>query len=163
MTMTPQEQARLERLISKACNELPPLEAPRSLSVRVMAQVEQRAQQPSWRAPFHQWSTSLRVSFVLIALAVMGATLSLSAGAGAQHLVTQLIAPLSQSLAWFKHFGAAMSVLAAFCRDLGAALLHGMPALWLYCVVAALLSLYALLAGISATAYRTLYTAHQSV
>jgi hypothetical protein len=158
MTLSPQEQARLERLIAKACNELPSLEAPASLSLRVMAELQRRALQPSWRAPFSQWSAGLRVAFVLIALTVMGATLRLSGGAGAQRLALQLFAPLRHSLDWFEHAGAALSVLAALCNDIGGALLQGIPAFWLYGGIAAVVALYALLAGISATAYRTLYS-----
>jgi hypothetical protein len=156
MTLSPEEQARLERLVGTACRELPLLEAPRSLAARVAAQLQRRAAQPTWRAPFSQWSTGLRVAFVAVALVVMGATLSMSAGPGA-HLITRLLAPLSRVLARLESTGALIGLLATLCRNLGISLLQDIPAFWLYGCAAGLLALYALLAGISATAYRTLY------
>jgi hypothetical protein len=157
MTLSPEEQARLERLIGTACRELPPLEAPQSLAARVTVELQRRAAQPAWRAPFRQWSAGLRIAFVPVALLVMGATLSISAGPGAQRLTTLMLAPLSRALARLESTGALLALVATLCRDLGMALLLDIPTVWLYAGVAGLVALYALLAGISATAYRTLY------
>jgi len=157
MTLSPQEQARLERLIGTACRELPLLEAPQSLAARVTAQLQRRAAQPAWRAPFSQWSKGLRITFLPVALIVMGVTLSMSAGPGAQRLTTLALAPLSRALARLESTGALIALLATLCRHLGISLLQDIPTFWLYGCVAGLLALYALLAGISATAFRTLY------
>ena len=157
MTLSPEEQARLERLIGTACRELPPLEAPQSLAARVTAQLQRRAAQPAWRAPFRQWSVGLRIAFVPVELLVMVATLRISAGPGAQRLTTLMLAPLSRALARLESTGALLALVATLCRDLGQALLLDIPTFWLYAGVAGLVALYALLAGISATAYRTLY------
>ena len=87
----------------------------------------------------------------------MVATLRISAGPGAQRLTTLMLAPLSRALARLESTGALLALVATLCRDLGQALLLDIPTFWLYAGVAGLVALYALLAGISATAYRTLY------
>lgn len=154
MSLSVEEQARLERLIDDACRAQPPLAAPPTLAARVLAQLEQRAHRPLWQRSFSEWSASVRVAFVLASVALIAAALSWSAGAsGAQWIGALWLSPLAR----LESTGALLSFLAAFTRDLGVTLLQDIPAFWLYGVGAAVLALYALLAGISAMAYRSVY------
>jgi len=154
MSLSVEEQARLERLIDDACRAQPPLAAPPTLAARVLAQLEQRARRPLWQRSFSEWSASVRVAFVLASVALIAAALSWSAGAsGAPWIGALWLSPLAR----LESTGALLSFLAAFTRDLGVTLLQDIPAFWLYGVGAAVLALYALLAGISAMAYRSVY------
>ncbi len=158
MKLTAQEEARLERLIGAVCRELPPLAAPRALAARVAHELQRRAARPAWRASFSYWPFGLRVAFVLLGLGLMELTLAPRTWSGTQRLAAQLLAPFSRSLARLEHAAAAIDLLGGLCRELGAALLQGIPTVWLYGAIALVLALYALLAGISATAYRTLHS-----
>ena len=154
MSLSVEEQARLERLIDDACRAQPPLAAPPTLAARVLARLEQRAHRPLWQRSFSEWSASVRVAFVLASVALIAAALSWSAGAsGAPWIGALWLSPLAR----LESTGALLSFLAAFTRDLGVTLLQDIPAFWLYGVGAAVLALYALLAGISAMAYRSVY------
>ena len=156
MKMTAQEEARLEQLIGAACRELPPLAAPPGLAARVADELQRRAALPAWRASFSYWPIGLRVAFVLVGLALVDLTLTPRTWSGTQRLAAQLLAPFRSMLARLEHAAAAIDLLGGLCRELGAALLQGIPTVWLYGAIALVLALYALLAGISATAYRTL-------
>jgi hypothetical protein len=154
MSLSAPEQARLEQLIDVACRAQPPLAAPPTLAARVLAQLEQRAQRPLWQRPFSEWSVNVRVAFVLASVALIAAALSWSAGAsGAQWIGALWQRPLAR----LESAGSLVSFLAVFTRDLGVTLLQDIPTFWLYGACAAVLALYALLAGISAVAYRSVY------
>ena len=154
MSLSAEEQARLERLIDDACRAQPPLAAPPTLAARVLAQLEQHAHRALWHRSFSEWSVSARAAFLLASVAFIAAALSWSAGSsGAQWLG----APWQRPLARLESVGALVSFLAAFTRDLSVRLLQDIPTFWLYGACAAVLALYALLAGISAMAYRSVY------
>jgi hypothetical protein len=154
MSLSTAEQARLEHLIDNACRAQPPLAAPPTLAARVLAQLEQRAQRPLWQRSFLEWAVSVRVAFVLASVALIAAALGWSAGAtGAQWIGALWQRPFAR----LESAGSLLSFLAAFTRDLGVTLLRDIPAFWLYGAGAAVLALYALLAGISAMAYRSVY------
>ena len=154
MSLSAPEQARLEQLIEVACRAQPPLAAPPTLAARVLAQLEQRAQRPLWQRPFSEWSVNVRVGFVLASVALIAAALSWSAGAsGAQWIGALWQRPLAR----LESVGALLSFLVAFTRDLGVTLVQDLPIAWIYGAGVAVLALYALLAGISAMAYRSVY------
>jgi len=154
MSLRAEDEARLERLIDDACRAQPPLAAPPTLAARVLAQLEQRAHRPLWQRSFWQWSASVRVGFVLASVALIAAALSWSAGAARAQWLGAL---WQRPLARLESAGSLVSFLAAFARALGVTLLQDIPAFWLYGTGAAVLALYALLAGISAMAYRSVY------
>jgi hypothetical protein len=157
MTLSAEEQARLERLIGDACRAQPPLVAPPTLAARVLAQLEERARQPAWRRPFSDWSMRQRAAFLVGSAALIAAALSAIGRPSAQWL-TAWIAPLwLRPLARLESLGALLSFLAAFTRDLGVTLLQDIPTFWLYGTCAVVLALYALLAAVSAMAYRSVY------
>ena len=154
MSLSAEEQARLERLIDDACRAQPPLAAPPTLAARVLAQLEQRAQRALWQRPFPEWAVSVRVAFVFASVALIAAALSWSAGASGAPWIAAL---WQRPLARLESAGSLLSFLTAFTRALGVTLLQDIPAFWLYGACAAVLALYALLAGISAMAYRSVY------
>jgi hypothetical protein len=148
MTLRPEDQLRLERLIDDVCRAQPPLEAPPSLAVRVFEQLEQRRRRPVWRQSFSHWPWSLRAAFLLLTAAVMAVTLDVAPWSG-----TALVRPL----AWLANSGSTLSNLAALPNRVGASLWQEIPSLWLYGALVALLCVYGLLAGVSALAYRSVY------
>jgi hypothetical protein len=156
MKLTSEDQVRLERLIGSRLGAQPLLKAPQALQSRVWAELERRAALPWWHRSFRQWPMSIRIAFVLTALAVVWLILSANAWSQATHAATQLAAPVSGELTGLQHIAVLLSVLGSLCRDLGAALLHRIPGLVLYGGIAVLIAMYATLAGISVAAYRTL-------
>ena len=158
MKLTAEYQARLERLIDRACREQPALVAPATLGARVFAALKQRAALPWWRRSFVYWPMAPRVVFVLacagVARVMLEATVWLNTKLGA----VQLPAPVSRPLSWVQNARALVSVLDSTAGDVGATLLQRIPALWLYGGIVGVLALYALLVGLGAAAYRTLYT-----
>jgi hypothetical protein len=160
MTFKPEDQARLERLISKNLSALPTLKAPRSLQSRVWAELERRAALPWWHRSFRYWPISMRVVFVLTAMTVVWLALSGTAWTHAMQAATQLAAPVSSQLSWLQTIGSVFALLGTLCSELGDALLHRIPGAWLYGGIAVLIAMYAMLAGIGVAAYRTLEGAH---
>jgi hypothetical protein len=157
MSLSAEEQARLERLIDDACRAQPPLAAPPALAARVLEQLGQRAQQPAWRRPYSGWPMRQRAAFLLGSAALVAATLSAIGRPDARWLAAWVGSLWLRPLARLESAGSLLSFLAAFTRDLGATLLRDIPPFWLYGACAAVLALYALLAGISAMAYRSVY------
>jgi hypothetical protein len=157
MSLSAEEQARLEQLIAAACRAQPPLAAPPTLAARVLAQLEERAQLPAWRRSFWHWPRGQRAAFVLGSAALIAAMLDAIGRPDAQWLTTWIGSVWLSPLARLESTGALLSFLAAFTRDLGVTLLQDIPRFWLYGAGAAVLALYALLAGISAMAYRSVY------
>lgn len=152
------DHARLEQLISLACRAQPPLRAPETLALRVLAEIERRAALPSWRRPFGDWPMALRIAFVLICMGIVQASLSLAYWSVPGRAVARLAAPASRPLSWIHNADAWVSFFGSLFNDIGTTILHSIPPLWLYGSAASVCAMYALLAGLGAAVYRTLYT-----
>jgi len=145
--MNPDE---LERFIHQTLRALPDRKAPGTLEARVLAEVERRAAIPWWHKSWSYWPQMVRAAFLVLcgALAVVAglyiqagfdATRFQAAGAPVLDLATQV---------WS---------VARNIGDFVAMVARHISPLWFYGVIAAIASLYAMLFGLGAAAYRTLW------
>jgi hypothetical protein len=132
----------LERLLDRTLHELPLRRAPLTLESRVIGELERRAALPWWRRSFAHWPLLARAGLLVIC-GLVG--LALVGGATA-------IADV-RSLSWARQVGA----LVASGGNLAALLAHTAPPTWLYAGIAVCALLYAVLFGLGAAMYRTLY------
>lgn len=133
----------LERLLDRTLRELPLRAAPQTLEARVFGELERRASLPWWRRSFTHWPPAARVLFVVIC----GASIGLAFVGGAAAIAN------IRSLSWARDIG----VLMASGGNLLALLSRTEPPAWLYESIAVCAALYAVLFGLGAALYRTLY------
>ena len=133
----------LERLVDRALRELPQRRAPLTLESRVMSELERRAALPWWRRSFGYWPLPARAVFLVIC----GALIRLAFLGGATAVAGV------QSLSWTRELGA----MTASAANLAASLAHTVPPTWAYEGIAVCAALYAVLFGLGAAVYRTLY------
>ncbi|HEV7613722.1 MAG TPA: hypothetical protein VGO37_17720 [Steroidobacteraceae bacterium] len=133
----------LERLIDRTVRALPVRRAPPTLESSVLHELERRAALPWWRRGFAHWPLPARVAFIVICCALI--RVAFIGG-------TTLIAGL-RSLTWTHHVGALM----AAGGNVAALLARTSPPAWVYEGIAVCAVLYAILFGLSAILYRTLY------
>jgi hypothetical protein len=144
--MNQAKDEKIERLLKGALGGLPLRRAPDALQQRVLDELAARAALPWWRRNFGQWPMAARSAFVVVCVALAG--LSLTSGL-TPHLG-------SDTWAWAKPaIGAMASIggVATWAVSL-------VPPLLLYAVLIVGASLYTLLFGLGAFAYRTLYLQH---
>jgi hypothetical protein len=163
MKLSSEDQGRLERFIDGGLRAQPSLRAPQTLQARVWTELERRAALPWWHRSFRHWPISMRILFVLTALAVVWLVLSANAWSQATHAATQLAAPVSDQLTWLQHVGAVLAILGSLGSDTAQTLLQHIPGLWLYGGIAVIIAMYTMLAGIGVAAYRTLERAPSRV
>jgi hypothetical protein len=140
-----------ERILDQVLRELPLRHAPATLESRVLRELERRAALPWWYRGFTSWPLAARAAFVALCSAIIGITFLdgswATAGArvlnGAGALAMSWIHPAVAATAWAGEFSAF--------------LVRVIPPAWLYGVFAAGAMLYAVLFGLGAAAYRTLY------
>ena len=142
---------KLERLLQRELSALPLRRAPGTLESRVLGELARRAALPWWQRSFANWPVGPRVIFVLICVALIGATFlgGVSAVLGVRSL-TEVGALL---LSWIQP----ALVVAASAGGLAALLLRLIPPLWLYGGLTVGAMLYVMLFGLGAAAYRMLY------
>jgi hypothetical protein len=133
----------LERLLDRTLRELPVQRAPTTLESRVLGELHRRASLPWWRHSFAHWPILARAVFV--AACVASIRLAFLGGATAAAGI--------RSLSWTRQIGA----LAASGVNLAALLARTAPPAWFYQGIAVCAVLYAVLFGLGAAAYRTLY------
>jgi hypothetical protein len=132
-----------ERMFDGAVRELPLRRAPTSLESRVFRELERRAALPWWRRSFTHWPLAARAAFLLICGASAGLAITGAAAAAAD----------VRSLYWAREIGALM----ASGGNLVTVLAGTAPPLWFYEGIAVCGVLYAILFGLGAVLYRTLY------
>jgi hypothetical protein len=135
----------LERRVHGLVHNLPLRRAPASLEAAVLAEIARRAALPWWRLSFAQWPAGARIVFVLVCLALVVLTLL----AGGLHQFGAVPLAFVQGVA--NGVSAALGFAAIFVRLI--------PSPWLYAGLLVGALLYALLFGLGAFAYRTLYLA----
>jgi hypothetical protein len=138
-----ESQEGLERLLDRTLRELPLRRAPFTLESRVLGELERRAALPWWRRSFAYWPLLARAAFLVIC----GGLIRLAFLAGATTVAGV------RSLSWAREVGA-ITVSAA---DLAALLARTEPPTWAYEGIAVCAVLYAVLFGLAAAVYRTLY------
>jgi hypothetical protein len=129
--------------LDRALRELPLRRAPTSLESRVLRELERRALLPWWRRSFTHWPLAARAAFLVVCAAAAG--LAISGGAAAAADV--------RSLVWAREIAALM----ASGGSLLTLLARIAPPPWLYEGIAVCAVLYAILFGLGAVLYRTLY------
>ena len=133
----------LQGLLERTLHELPLRRAPPTLESRVLCELQRRAALPWWRRSFAHWPLPARAVFVVIC----GALIRLAFLGGAAAVAGAL------SLSWAREIG----VLMASGGNLATLLARTLPVSWLYEGIAACAVLYAVLFGLGAAVYRTLY------
>jgi hypothetical protein len=133
----------LERVFDRVVRELPLRRAPASLESRLFRELERRAALPWWRRSFPHWPLAARAVFLLICAASAGLAITGGATAAADF----------RSLGWAREIGALM----ASGGSLLTLLARTAPPPWLYEGIAVCGVLYAVLFGLGAVLYRTLY------
>ena len=151
MNENPEAKDKSELLLNRVLRELPLRHAPVTLESRVIRSLERRAALPWWRRGFKSWPLVARAAFIAICGAIIGFTFLdgswAAAGTRALHEAGAL------SISWT---GPVVAVITS-AGELAALLLRVIPPAWLYGGLAAGVMLYAVLFGLGATAYRTLY------
>jgi hypothetical protein len=150
MTQQPKDE-HLEQFLDRALRDLPPRRAPVELEARVLEELQRRAALPWWRLSFGYWPLPARCMLLVICGGLVGLTIwdhpwQLS---GVQH-VTEAA---SVSLSWASP---AMSVIGFAAGTVGV-VERSIPVTWLYLGLGFAALLYAMLFGLGAAAYRTLY------
>jgi hypothetical protein len=151
---TPDET--LERLVDRALHDLPLRRAPGTLESRVFAELDRRAALPWWRRSFAHWPLPARAGFlvmcvVLVGFVFVGVTTAMEG-------LRSLSYSGALSLSWAREAG----VLMASAGNLLASLARVVPPALLYGGVAVCAALYAVLFGLGAAVYRTLYLQPQN-
>jgi hypothetical protein len=141
----------LEGLLERTLHELPLRRAPMTLESRVLCELQRRAALPWWRRSFAHWPLPARAVFIVICGALI--RLAFLLGAAAVAGVRSLHESGALSLSWAREIG----VLMASGGNLAKLLARTLPATWLYEGIAACAVLYAVLFGLGAAVYRTLY------
>ncbi len=136
----------LQRVLDRTLRELPLRRAPVTLEARVFGELERRAALPWWRRSFMHWPTPARVAFLVICGALVA--LVFVGGAAAVANLSFLL-----DLSGARQIG----VLMVSAGNLFALLARTLPVTWLYQGIAVCAVLYAVLFGLGAAVYRTLY------
>lgn len=138
--------ARLEQLIDRALRAQPLLRAPADLQARVLAEIGRRAALPWWRKSFAYWPTPARIAFFIASVGFVKAGLMAAMWAMGPVESVALPTHLPTQLTWMSAVTTSVALV-----------VHSIPPLWLYGGAALFAAMYAMLFGISAAAYRTLY------
>jgi hypothetical protein len=147
---------RLEQLVDRALHGLPLRRAPATLESRVFAELERRAALPWWRRSFAHWPLPARAGFLVICIALIG--LAFVGGAAAMDSLRSMNDSGALSLAWAREAGVLMSSAGSLLTSLWRAV----PPAWAYAGLAVCAALYAVLFGLGAAVYRTLYLEPQN-
>lgn len=150
MKRSPEE---LEKFIHQTLRALPERRAPRSLEDRVLAAIAARASLPWWKQSYAQWPLAARCAFLIgsgaiVHVALMAAVWVMSGAEGAR-----IATSVAAEFAWVARVNAAIEGIS----HLFSLIVRSIPPVWLYGSLAVFAAVYALLFGLGATAYRTLY------
>jgi hypothetical protein len=156
MKPSSEDHARLEQIITSGLRRQPTLKAPASLQARVLAELARRAALPWWHRSFRQWPMMMQIAFVLTALGAVRLTLSVTAWSDAGRAATQIAAPVRGQLSLVETLGSLWVSFGSLVGNLGRTLLHHVPSVWLVVAAFVAVSMYAMLAGIGVTIFRTL-------
>ncbi len=146
----------LERLLVRTLYDLPLRRAPLTLESRVFGELERRAALPWWRRSFSHWPLLARASFLVLCGALI--RLTFLGGAVAVSGVHSLQESGALSVSWAR----AAAVLLASTGNLATLLARTVPPTLVYAGIAVCAVLYAVLFGLGATLYRTLYLQPQN-
>jgi hypothetical protein len=146
--MTAHDPDEALALLDQTLRELPLRRAPATLESRVLGELLRRAALPWWRQSFAHWPPPARALFVVLCaglvLAALGGTLALAN---------------MHSPSWLREAGGLLVSLGYVAVLLS----HVTLPSWLYGGIAVCAVLYAVLFGLGAVVYRTLYLPRTAV
>ena len=149
-----EQQQSLEHSVEHLLSAQPPLRAPPSLAIRVLAEIERRAAaKPWWKHSFRSWPPALRMAFMLISLGAVKVVLDASIwimDRGRDIAIPDTIERPMTSLRSTIHFARSI-------HDVGSTMLHSIPSYWIYAVGVVAAASYLTLIGVGTIAYRNLY------
>ena len=152
MFPTPDHDAKLERILHRALRDLPSRHAPRSLEQRVLAEIERRAALPWWRKSFAHWPLAARAGFILASAGFIKLALMLGVWVMAGFDGAQFKTAFAPQFAWFDNAVVVVNAIAGFFEIL----FRNIPPLWLYGSLIFFASMYVMLFGLGAAAYKAL-------
>ncbi|MFA5057499.1 MAG: hypothetical protein WC485_05255 [Opitutaceae bacterium] len=144
---------QLEQIVHAALRALPDRRAPASLEARLLAEIERRAAIPWWHKSYASWPRWARTMF----LGLCGGLACLVVFTGVYVQTGLDAAPTSGTLAPVLAFAQRVLAIGRGLADFGLLIGRTIPTLWFYGVIAFVAGLYAMLFGLGATAYRTLW------
>lgn len=151
--MKPMNPEETERLVHSALRSLPNRRAPATLEARVLAALEMRARIPWWHQSWSYWPQWVRAVFLVFCGSLAGVFvlggLYIHAGFDAT--------PVSNTLAPVASFIEQLRIVGRAGADVLAVVGRNIPMWWIYGAVAFVAALYAMLFGLGAAAYRTLW------
>jgi hypothetical protein len=153
MPQSNNSEEKLEQLIERTLRAQPVRRAPQALQARVLAEIERRATLPWWRNTFAHWPIVARASFLIASYGFLRLTLAGAMWVTSAVRASHVASALEPAGRWLHEPANIISVAA----DVGASVIRAVPPYWLYGGAATALALYAVLFGLGATAYRTLY------
>lgn len=146
----------LEKFVHRALREMPNRSAPRTLEMRVLAELERRAALPWWRQSFAHWPAAMRSVFLVISAAAAAILI------GGLFLVmrnpetAQMAGAVSARFGWLL----VLRSMVDGAQGTAGVVFRAIPPLWLYGSLAFLGVCYATVIGVGAAAYR-FYSARQ--
>ena len=90
----------LEKLIHGTVRDLPPRRAPRTLELRVLAELERRAAQPWWHKSYAHWPSPVRAGFLVFASVVAAGFVAVLFAAVHRVDPAQIATALSERFEW---------------------------------------------------------------
>jgi hypothetical protein len=153
MTPSPQAPDPLERHIHATLRALPARRAPGSLEPRVLAEIARCAALPWWRKSFAHWPLAARATFLVVSAGLVKLALMAGVWVMAGFDNAQFKDAFTQKFTWMENVAVVVRAIGDFFEVIGRAV----PPLWFYGGIAVVFALYAMLFGLGAAAYKTLY------
>ena len=144
---------QLEKMVHATLRSLPDRRAPASLEARVLAAVEARAAIQWWHKSWSYWQQWVRAVFLVFCAGLAGLLVYTGVYVQTGFDTAQTSGTLAPMLA----FANRVMDIGRGLADFVALVMRHIPSLWLYGAIAFVAGLYAMLFGLSAAAYRTLW------
>lgn len=142
----------LENFVHRTLRELPARPAPRTLELRVLAEIERRAALPWWRQSYAHWPVAARGAFLGLSALAAAALIAGLFLVVRQPEATLAIGALSQQLGGLR----VLQSLGDVAAQTVAGVIRAIPSWWLYGGLAFIGACYATVIGVGAAAYRAL-------
>ena len=151
MNDSPESEDLAERALARLIRDLPPRQAPKSLEVRVLAELQSRQSGRWWQRRFAHWPVPARTAFISACTALIGFTLLDTPWSMLSARVVN--AAVTWSMSWSHPALGAM----ASAAQMSGWVSRVVPPNWLFAFLGLGALLYASLFGLGIAAYRTLY------
>jgi hypothetical protein len=143
----------LEKFIHRTLRSLPDRHAPGTLESRVLAALEARAAIPWWHKSWTYWPLWVRSAFLVLCAGIAGlvvyAGIYIESGFDAVQTSGTLVPALAVA-------NRILDIGRGFV-DFAMLVARNIPSLWIYGAIAFIAGLYAMLFGLGAAAYRSLW------